>query len=60
MSNSTANVGSSPIGRVVIPRPVRWKGTFHQWLRRGLYASRSLPTTWLNRCTVARLSDHSA
>ena len=23
---------SWPMGRVVMHRPVRWKGTFHQWL----------------------------
>src|SRR4029453_14564597 len=49
-----------PMGRVVVPRPVRWKGTFHQWLRRTLAASRSLPMTWQNRCRVCLVSRHSA
>ena len=40
--------------------PVRWNGTFHQWLRRTLAASRILPTTWQNRCSVCLVSRHSA
>src|SRR5512133_327612 len=49
-----------PMGRVVVPRPVRWNGTFHQWLRRLLAASRSLPTTWQNRCRVCLVSCQAA
>ena len=49
-----------PMGRVVMPRPVRWKGTFHQWLRRTLAASRILPTTWQNRCRVSLVSCQEA
>ncbi len=45
-----------PVGRVVMPRPVRWKGTFHQWLRRALPAIRILPMTWANRCRVSLVS----
>jgi hypothetical protein len=56
-SRSIEKVGSGPIGRVVMPRPVRWKGTFHQWLRRGLAASRILPITCANRCSVGMVSD---
>ena len=62
-SKSMVKIGlpsSWPMGRVVMPRPVRWKGTFHQWLRRTLAASRSLPTTWQNRCRVCLVSRHSA
>ena len=40
-----ARVPAWSMGRVVMPRPVRWKGTFHQWLRRTLAARRSFPTT---------------
>jgi hypothetical protein len=61
-SKSIAKTGlpsTSPIGRVVMPRPVRWNGTFHQWLRRILAASRILPTTWANRCSVSLESFHS-
>ena len=39
---------------------MRWNGTFHQWLRRTLAASRTLPTTWQNRCSVSLVSRHSA
>jgi hypothetical protein len=49
-----------PMGRVVMPRPVRWNGTFHQWLRRTLAASRILPTTWQNRCRVCLVSCQEA
>src|SRR5919204_316151 len=49
-----------PMGRVVVPRPVRWKGTFHQWLRRTLAASRVFPTTWQNRCRVCLVSRQEA
>jgi hypothetical protein len=58
-SKSIVNVGSRPIGRVVMPRPVTWKATFHQWLRRTLAARRTLPTIWAKRCTVAWVSDQS-
>jgi len=53
-------VGEALIGRVVSPRPVRCSGTFHQWLRRGLAASRILPRTCRNRCRVSRVAVHSA
>src|SRR5918999_4156360 len=49
-----------PMGRVVMPRPVRWKGTFHQWLRRTLAASRIFPITWQNRCSVCLVSCQEA
>ncbi len=45
-SKSMANIGSHPTGRVVMPRPVRWKVMCHQWLRRGVEASLMLPTIW--------------
>src|SRR5262245_19664670 len=48
------------MGRVVMPRPVRWNGTFHQWLRRGLAARRIVPTAGANRCKVALVSCQSA
>jgi hypothetical protein len=47
-SKSIAKPGWVPggsMGRVVMPRPVRWKGRFHQWLRRTLTASLIFPTT---------------
>jgi hypothetical protein len=41
-----ARLGASLVmGRVVMPRPVRWNGTFHQWLRRALAARRIFPMT---------------
>jgi hypothetical protein len=49
-----------PMGRVVMPRPVRWKGRLHQWLRRLLAARRILPMTWQNRCRVSLVSRQSA
>ncbi len=55
-SKSTVNTvpsPSGPLGRVVMPSPVRWKGTFHQWLRRTPAASRTFPTIWRNRCNVS-------
>ena len=45
-SKSMAKTGlpsACPMRRVVIPRPVRWNGTFHQWLRRMLAARRICP-----------------
>jgi hypothetical protein len=62
-SKSIAKPGWVPgwsMGRVVMPRPVRWKGRFHQWLRRTLTVSLIFPTTWQNRCSVALVSCHSA
>src|SRR5512144_727823 len=62
-SKSMVKIGlpsTCPMGRVVIPCPVRWKGTFHQWLRRILEASRILPTTWQKWCRVALVSAQSA
>src|ERR671919_644806 len=62
-SKSMAKTGlpsTWPMGRVVMPRPVRCKGTFHQWLRRTLAASRIFPTTWQNRCSVCVLSCEAA
>jgi hypothetical protein len=34
-SKSRHNTTSVPMGRVMIPRPVRWNGTCHQWLHGG-------------------------
>src|SRR3982750_4693178 len=48
------------IGSVVNPRAVRWSVTFHQWLMRGVSASRTLPTTCVHMCSVAYVSAHSA
>src|SRR4051794_26873001 len=48
------------MGRVVSPRPVRWKGTFHQWLRSGPWSSRIFPTTCAYRWSVSLVSAHSA
>src|ERR671919_1363679 len=62
-SKSMAKTGlpsTWPMGRVVMPRPVRCKGTFHQWLRRTLAASRIFPTTWQNRCSVCLVSCQAA
>ena len=49
-----------PIGRVVMPRPVRWNGTFHQWLRRVLDVRRILPISCSKRCSVSLVSRHSS
>src|SRR5699024_3116823 len=60
-SRSTVKIGlpsAIPMGRVVIPVPVRWKGTCHQLLRRGLWCKRTLPTIGAKRCRVCLLSFH--
>src|SRR6516162_6796613 len=45
---------------VVSPRALTYNGTFHQWLVRGVSASRTLPTIWVHMCSVAQLSFHDS
>src|SRR5690606_40375927 len=52
-------ISTCPMGEVVVPRPVSRKGTFHQWFRWTLAASRILPMTWANRWRVSLVSRHS-
>src|SRR4051812_23877856 len=45
---------------VVRPRALTYSGTFHQWFSLGVFASRTLPTIWVQSCRVSRVADHSA
>src|SRR5688500_6407721 len=60
MSNSIVNerwpCGS---GRVVRPRDVPCSATAHECLMGGACASATLPTTWVQRCSVAYVSFHA-
>jgi hypothetical protein len=48
------------IGDVVKPRQVTYSGTCHQWFTMGACARRILPTTCVQRCSVAQVSDQSS
>ena len=41
---------------VVKPRAVTYSGTFHQWFTVGVWAIRTLPTIWVHRWKVSRVS----
>src|SRR5262245_53720833 len=56
ISNAVVPYG---ISDVVRPREFTYRVMFHQWLTRGARARRTLPTTWVQRCTVSRVSSHS-
>src|SRR5262245_6800372 len=48
------------IGDVVNPRGVAYSVTCQEWLIQGDCTSRTFPTTWLHRCSVAQVSPQSA
>src|SRR5258705_177369 len=53
-SKSIWNVRSrSGIGDVVSPRGVTYRVTCQEWFTQGLFASRTLPTICVHRCSVA-------
>src|SRR3954454_9925203 len=60
-SKSIWNVGpvTCGIGDVVSLRAVTYSVAFHQWLRSGSFASRTLPTTCVYSCSVSRVSCHA-
>src|SRR5713226_2619330 len=59
-SNSTSKRrGPYGMGDVVKPHVLTYSGTFHQWLLRGVSASRTLPTICVHICNVAQVSFHT-
>src|SRR3954470_3444437 len=61
-SKSIWNAGpvTCGISEVVSPRAVTYSVEFHQWLRSGSFASRTLPTTCVYSFSVSRVSCHPA
>ena len=47
------------MGEVVSPRAVAYSVTFHQWLTSGVRAMRTLPTIWVQRCSVSHVALHA-
>src|SRR5262249_15342194 len=60
-SKSIENV-RSPCGiiEVVSPRAVTYSGTCQEWFVQGVWTSRTLPTTCVQRCSVAQVSRQSS
>src|SRR5437667_5034247 len=52
--------GPYGMGDVVKPHVLTYSGTFHQWLLRGVSASRTLPTICVHLCNVAQVSFQEA
>src|SRR5882672_12076659 len=48
------------MGEVVSPFEVTYRVTCQLWLSQGVCCKRILPTTWVHRCKVARVSCHAA
>src|SRR5437667_5413375 len=48
------------MGDVVKPHVLTYSATFHQWLLRGVSASRTLPTICVHLCNVAQVSFQEA
>src|SRR5258707_10542717 len=60
-SNWTSKIrGPYGIGEVVRPREFTYRGTFHQWLSKGVSASLTLPTICIHMCRVALVSSQLA
>src|SRR5580704_8790089 len=53
-------IRSYDIEDVVRPRALTYRGTFHQWLTKGVSARRILPTICVHRCNVARVSSQGS
>ena len=52
--------GPYGMGDVVKPHVLTYSATFHQWLLRGVSASRTLPTICAHRFSVVQVSFHEA
>src|ERR1700719_1833737 len=53
-------IRSYDIEDVVRPRALTYRGTFHQWLTKGVSASRTFPTICVHMCSVARVSSQDS